>query len=341
MTTWYVQSGPECDVVVSSRIRLARNFKDISFPLRMSREQGKQVIDTAKSILSSDKESGRQFRYLEMEGMDPIEKQVMVEKHLMSPEMLQNVHSRGVLLSDDETISIMLNEEDHMRMQCLYPGLQLDEAWHVANTMDNILEEKIAYAYSERYGYLTSCPTNVGTGLRASAMLHLPGLTISGYLNSLLTAVNKIGIAIRGVYGEGTEARGHMFQISNQVTLGMSEEETLENIKGILNQIMKQERIARQKLMQESSVKLEDKIYRSYGVLTNARIISFEEFMKLLSEVRLGVNLGIIQDMDIKIINELMIATQPANIMKKFNAALDAKQRDIKRAELIRTRLGS
>lgn len=341
MATWYLKSGPECDVVISSRIRLARNFKEIAFPLRMNREQGKQVIDTTKSILSPNAIRDRAFDFLAMEQMDPIDKQVMVEKHLVSPEMLQNVHSRGVLLSQDETVSIMLNEEDHIRMQCLYSGLQLEEAWQVANEIDNTLEQQIAYAYSEKYGYLTSCPSNAGTGLRASAMLHLPGLTMSGYLNSLLTAVSKLGIAIRGLYGEGTEARGHMFQISNQVTLGISEQETLENIKGILSQIIKQERIARQKLMQESSIKLEDKLYRAYGIFANARMISFEEFMKLLSDVRLGINLDIIKNIGIETINELMIATQPASIMKAFNSTLNAEERDVKRAELIRSKLGS
>ncbi len=337
MTSWYLDKGPEGDVVVSTRVRIARNFLDVPFPVRMTKEQGVQVIDRIQKTLFEDAElNSRQLSCIPMQGLGVVEKQAMVEKHLMSPEMLQDVHSRGIILSKDESISIMLNEEDHLRIQCLFSGMQLKNAWKQANMIDNILEKEIEYAYSEQYGYLTSCPTNTGTGLRASVMIHLPALTMIGYLNSLLTAVSKLGIAVRGIYGEGTEARGHIFQISNQVTLGVSEEETVENLKGIVRQIIEQERKARQKLIEGNQLVLEDRLYRSYGVFKNARIMTSEEFMKLISDVRLGINMGIIKDINIETVNQLMIVTQPANIMIQFGKSLTAEQRDIERAEIIR-----
>lgn len=340
MTAWYIDQGPERDVIISSRIRLARNFKDFPFPTRMNREQGVQVIKKSKeAILENITLTSQSFEFIPMNSLSVIDRQVMVEKHLVSPEMLQNVHSRGVFLNKAENISIMVNEEDHLRIQCLFTGMQLDEAWDSANKLDNVLEEKIAYAYSEDYGYLTSCPTNVGTGMRASVMIHLPALAITGYLNSLLSAVSKLGIAVRGLYGEGTEARGNVFQISNQITMGISEEETLENLKGIVKQIIDQERMARNKLLQESRLRLEDKLYRSYGIFKNARVMSSEEFMKLFSDVRLGINMGIIKDVSLETLNTLMIATQPANIMQRFGSNLSPEERDVKRAELIREKV--
>ncbi len=339
MTPWYLEKGPEGDVVVSTRVRLARNFQDMPFPVRMRKEQGVKVIEKIQITLL--KNADVKFNYISMQELGAINKQAMMEKHLISPEMLQDVHSRGVFLNKDESISIMLNEEDHLRVQCLFSGMQLQNAWKLANKIDNILEQEIEYAYNEQYGYLTCCPTNTGTGLRASVMIHLPALTMTGYLNSLLTAVGKLGLAVRGLYGEGTEARGHIFQISNQVTLGISEEETIENLKGIVKQIIEKERVARQRLLKGSRLQLEDRLYRSYGVFRNARIMTSEEFMKFISDVRLGIYLDIIKDIQIETVNELMIATQPANIMLQFGETLSAEQRDIKRAEIIRKKIKS
>ncbi|WHH58409.1 protein arginine kinase [Petroclostridium sp. X23] len=340
MTAWHIEKGPEWDVVISSRIRLARNFMSIPFPVRMNREQGEQVIKECKdAIFASSDISSNQFKYVSMAELNAIDKQVMVEKHLISPQMLQDVHSRAAILSSDEKISIMLNEEDHLRIQCLFPGMQLDAAYDLSNKIDDLIEENVEYAYSENYGYLTSCPTNVGTGMRASVMVHLPALTITGYIHSILSAVNKLGITVRGLYGEGSEARGNIFQISNQVTLGMSEQEALENLKSIINQVIEQERAARKNLLKNSRLKLEDRLYRSYGIFSNARVITSEEFMKLLSDVRLGVNLGIMNHMALETLNELMIETQPASIMKRYGEDLSPEERDMKRAELIREKI--
>ncbi|NLY42693.1 MAG: protein arginine kinase [Clostridiaceae bacterium] len=340
MKRWYAVRGPEWDVIISSRVRLARNFSDIPFPSRMSREQGEQVVQRSKdAILNSNTVLSREFEYIPMSSLSVVERQAMVEQHLISPAMVQNVNSRGLLINKDQNISIMINEEDHIRLQCLFTGLQLDEAYDLANKVDNVLEERIEYAYHEQYGYLTSCPTNVGTGMRASVMVHLPAVVMLGYANNLLSAVSKMGIAVRGLYGEGTEARGNMFQISNQVTLGLSEEETIENLKGIVRQLVEQERMARKKLISENRSRLEDRFCRAYGILANARIMSSEEFMKLFSDVRLGINMGILKEELLEIINELMIITQPANIMKQFGQNLGPEERDIKRAELIREKL--
>ncbi|MGE4282462.1 MAG: protein arginine kinase [Clostridia bacterium] len=341
MAAWYIEKGPEGDVVISSRVRLARNFNSIPFPARMNREQGLEVIEKCKSaILGSEKPLLKEYKYVSISELDVVEKQVMVEKHLISPEMLQEAHSRGAMLSHDEKVSIMINEEDHLRIQCLFSGMQVDEAWKLSNQIDDIFEETIEYAYHENYGYLTCCPTNVGTGLRASAMVHLPALTITGYINSILNAVSKLGIAVRGIYGEGSEARGSILQISNQVTLGIPEQEVLENLKTIVNQITDQERAARNSLLKNSRLKLEDRLYRSYGIFSNARIMTSEEFMKLLSDVRLGVNLDIIKNITIETLNELMVATQPASIMQEYGRQLGPEERDVKRAELIREKIG-
>jgi len=340
MAAWYIDLGPESDVVISTRIRLARNIKQYPFPVRMKRDIGSKVIEQCKdAILNSNSIISSQFEYIPMSSLSSIDKQALVEKHLISPLMLQDVHSRGVFINNDESISIMINEEDHIRIQCIFSGLQTDKAWDLADKIDDIIEERIEYAYNPEYGYLTTCPTNVGTGMRPSVMMHLPALAITGQLNSLINAVNKLGMAVRGLYGEGTEAAGNIFQISNQVTLGLSEEETLENLLGIVRQIISQERNSRKSLMEQRRIKLEDRLLRSFGVFVNARVMTSDEFMKLLSDVRLGVILGIIQNVKLEDLNTLMVEIQPANIMKLYGENLSPDERDIRRTEIIKERL--
>lgn len=337
MGAWYVDRGPEDDVVISTRVRLARNFSQFVFPSLMDTKQAKEVIDIAnKAVLENNNFNQYGFKYISLNQIDFVDRQVMVEKHLISPGMLKDEQLRGVLISKDESISVMVNEEDHLRIQCLFSGLNLDLAIDLSNKIDNGIEEKADYAYSEKYGYLTCCPTNTGTGLRASVMLHLPAIVMTGLLNSLINAVGKLGMAVRGIYGEGSEARGHIFQISNQITMGKSEEETVEDIKEIVRNITEQERVSRAKLIKDNSLRLEDRVYRSYGVFSNARIISSEEFMKMVSDVRLGINMGIIKNISLETINKLMVETQPAGIMKRFGVDLSAEERDQKRAQLIR-----
>ncbi len=341
MATWYEGKGPENDIIISSRIRLARNLKDVPFPGHMNQEQGKGVIDKLQDIiLNKNKTLANKFEFIDIEKLTTLDRQVMVEKHFISPEMLKDINLKAVMLSNDKKISVMINEEDHLRIQSIYPGMQLGKALEEANKVDNIIEEAIEYAFDENYGYLTCCPTNVGTGLRASLMLHLAALSMTGQLNNLLNAVNKLGIAVRGLYGEGSSVRGDIFQISNQVTLGISEEETIENLKSVVKQILDQERNIRDKLLKQNRMQVEDRIYRSYGILSNSRVMTSEEFMKVLSNVRLGVDMGIIKDISMETLNELMVITQPANIIKRnAKTNVSAEKRDILRAEIIREKL--
>ncbi len=339
MESWYIEKGPESDVVMSSRVRLARNFKDFPFPFRMSKEEGEKVLQKVKDAIFNSSIATADFEFKDMQRMNPIDKQVMVEKHLISPNLAVGRVESAAIISGDEKISIMINEEDHLRIQCLFSGMQLDKAWELCNKIDSLLEENIDYSFSEKFGYLTCCPTNVGTGIRASAMLHLPALTMTGYIRGMLEICGKLGIAVRGIYGENSEASGNLFQISNQITLGQSEEEIINNITNIGNQIINQERVLRVELYKQNPFRFEDKIYRSLGILSNARIISSEESFKLISDVRLGVDMGIIKNIDTSKLNEILLKIQPANLQMSFEKPLSPDERDIKRAEMIREKL--
>jgi protein arginine kinase len=340
MKGWYAEKGPESDVVMSSRIRIARNFKDMPFPFRMKKSEREEVLKRVKdAVFERSSAIGGNFEFINMQKLNPIEKQVLVEKHLVSRELADNQDERGVILSSDEKISVMINEEDHLRIQCLYSGMQMDTAWDLCNKIDSLLEETIDFAFSEKYGYLTCCPTNLGTGIRASTMLHLPALTMTGYIRGILEVCGKLGIAVRGLYGENSEASGNMFQVSNQVTLGQTEEEIIANITNITKQIIDQERMLRKELHKQNPFRFEDKIYRSLGLMANARIISSEEGFKLLSDVRLGVDMGIITGVDINTLNWIMLIIQSASLQSEVGRNLSPDERDIKRAEYIRDKL--
>lgn len=331
---------PEADVVFSSRVRLARNLNKYPFPFRMNDRQCMEVIDKVKdTVFSTSYAAADNFAFFDISGMEPIERQALVEKHLISPDLAAKQTRSGVIISKDEKISIMINEEDHLRIQCLHRGMQLDKAWENCKKLDAMLEEKIDFAYDNNFGYLTCCPTNVGTGMRASVMLHLPALVMTGYIREILEACSKLNVAVRGIYGEKSDASGNMFQISNQITLGLTEEEIISSISNISSQIIQQERTLRAELYRQNSYRFEDRVFRSYGLVTNARILSSEEAMKLLSDVRLGVDMGIIKDVDIDTLDEIMDITQPANLQKITGRALSAGERDVKRAEIIRNRL--
>jgi len=336
---WYIEKGPESDVVMSSRVRLARNFRDYPFPIKMKREDGEKIIQRVKDAVFNSDTAIKDYEFKDMHEMNPIDKQVLVEKHLISPDFLGARIASAAIISKDEKVSIMINEEDHLRIQCLSPGLQLDKAWELCDKIDSSLEESIDYSFSEKLGYLTCCPTNIGTGIRASAMLHLPAIVMTGYIRGVLEICGKLGIAVRGIYGENSEALGNMFQISNQITLGQSEEEIINNITNIGNQIINQERTLRSEMYKQNSFRFEDKIYRSLGILSNARIISSEESFKLISDVRLGVDMGIINNIDVTKLNEILLKIQPANLQMDFEKTLSSDERDIKRAEMIREKL--
>ena len=340
VSSWMSEEGPESDIVLSSRIRLARNIDQFQFSFLNSSEEALKVIEAVKSRIKKGSFANTgNMDLLMMDELQPLQKRILVEKHLISPHLAENANHGACLLSENEEISIMINEEDHIRIQCLYPGLQLLEALNTAFQIDDWLEEEINYAFDEKVGYLTSCPTNVGTGLRASVMLHLPGLVMTQQLNRIIPAINQLGLVVRGIYGEGSEALGNIFQISNQITLGKSERDIVEDLKSVVGQIVSQERSVRDTLVKTSNIQLEDRVYRSFGVLTNSRIIETKEAAKCLSDVRLGIDIGYIKDIPRNILNELMILTQPGFLQQYAGGPLRPNERDIRRASLIRERL--
>lgn len=340
MAKWIEGIGPERDVIISSRIRLARNLEEFPFPVALTKEKSKKMIESiSDAIIQGNSVLRNEFDLIRLEDISPLERQVLIEKHLISVNLAESFEKSAALLNKDESVSIMVNEEDHIRIQCLLPGFQLKEAYHMADKIDDVLEEKIRYAFDERFGYLTSCPTNVGTGIRASVMAHLPALSMTGYIKKILEVAGQVGLAIRGLYGEGSEFSGNIFQISNQLTLGRSEEEILENLNDITKQIIQKERDTRNAILSNKGIVLEDKIYRSFGVLSNARILTSKECMKLLSDVKLGAHLGILKDVEIDTMNQIMVMIQPAYLQKIAKNKLNDEERDRMRAELVRERM--
>ncbi|MBM7606526.1 protein arginine kinase [Metabacillus crassostreae] len=340
MSAWMSQEGPDSDIVLSSRIRLARNMEQYKFPTLSSDEEAQKVLDFFEQTYANKTlEKIGQLELLKMNDLQPIQKRVLVEKHLISPNLADHSVYGGCLLSENEEVSIMINEEDHVRIQCLYPGLQLEEALKIANQLDDWIEEEVDYAFDEQRGYLTSCPTNVGTGLRASVMMHLPALVLTQKINRIIPAINQLGLVVRGIYGEGSEAVGNLFQISNQITLGKSEEDIVEDLLSVVQQLITQERNTREALYDSSQIQLEDRVYRSFGTLAYSRVIESNETAKCLSDVRLGIDLGIIKDISSNILNELMVLTQPGFLQQYFGGPLRPNDRDIRRAALIRERL--
>lgn len=341
LSKWMEGSGPQADIVISSRIRLARNLKDFHFPHLLDAAQERKVVQMvgrAVSDGSSDPTVGKLSLY-RLKELSPLERQILVEKHLISPQFAQADGEQALVLNQDEAVSVMVNEEDHLRLQCLLPALMLREAWRLANIVDDILEDTLDFAFDENYGYLTACPTNIGTGLRASVMVHLPALVLTKQAGQLLSALTKVGVAVRGLYGEGTEAVGNLFQISNQITLGRSEEEIINNLSAVTVQLADQERSARELLRKQSRWQLEDRVGRAYGILTNSRILSSQETLQLLSDVRLGVDMHIIKGIDRRILNHLIAITQPAFLQYLTGREMSAAERDVQRAALIRERL--
>lgn len=339
ISPWMREGGPESDIVLSTRIRLARNLDDQVFPIIADERDLRKINEYFEK--EYDQATFNNYKNLELisiNNLTHIEKRVLVEKHLISP-YLAKARSASALISDNEQVSIMINEEDHIRIQLYFPGFQLKQALDEAFLIDDWLEEKLDYAFDEERGYLTSCPTNAGTGMRASVMIHLPALVFTKQIHRMAPAINQLGFVVRGIYGEGSEALGNIFQISNQITLGKSEKDIVEDLQGIITQLVSQERSARQKLLRESTVSLENQIFRSYGLLKYSRIIESSEAATRLSNVRLGIDLGIINDISHSILNELMVLTQPGFLQYYAKRILTSNERDILRASLIRERL--
>lgn len=339
ISPWMRESGPENDIVLSTRIRLARNFQQEIFPIIADEKDLLEISKFMKQNFNhASFEQYENLEFIEMKSLSHIEKRVLVEKHLISP-YLMNARASAVLVSENEQFSIMVNEEDHIRMQLYFPGLQLSRALEDASLLDDWLEQKVDYAFDETRGFLTSCPTNVGTGMRASVMMHLPALVLTKQINKMIPAINQFGFVVRGIYGEGSEALGNIFQISNQITLGKSEEDIVADLQSVIMKLVEQERVARQRLLERSEVQLENQIFRSYGILKYGRIIESQEAAGRISNVRLGIDLSIIKNVSQHVLTELMTLTQPGFLQHYANKILTTSERDILRATLIRERL--
>jgi protein arginine kinase len=337
---WLRGNGPMSEIVISSRIRLARNVAGFPFLTRCSRPQ-RQALEgkVRETILNAG--IAPQTLYVDLEHAPEMDRQLLVERHLISKPHAGAEGSRGVAIGENETASIMVNEEDHLRLQVLRSGLQLEEAWEQINRIDDLLESKLDYAFHPRFGYLTACPTNVGTGIRVSVMLHLPALKLTGEIEKVFRAAKELRLAVRGLYGEGTEATGDFYQISNQTTLGKTEEDIIGDFRStVIPKIIDYERHARRTLLDDRTVALDDKVSRALGLLRSARLIASEETLLLLSHLRMGVNLGRVKDIDIRTINELFLLTQPAHLQKLQGRKLEGDVRRAVRADYIRQRLG-
>lgn len=330
---WYLQSGKDSDVIISSRVRLSRNIEGIPFVGKCKEEELKTVYSKLKSIVSS---LGYGLKFIDLKDLDDINKEVLVEKHLISPEFAKSKNPySAIILNDEENICIVINEEDHIKLQVFCSGIELENLMNLAIEIDQKLENLVPYSFSKKYGYLTACPTNVGTGLKISVMAHLPALSVTGNIRKVLNAVNNLGMSVKGVYGEGSKAEGDIYQISNNQTLGVTEKEITKNLKLISQKIIEQERLAR-KYLGKKGLDLEDRIYRDFGLVSNARKISEEEARELLSSVKLGTDLGIIQELNDSKVAKLMLETKPACIQKRLGKRLSVYEQDIERANIIK-----
>lgn len=336
--SWLNGKGPDAEVVLSSRVRLARNLSRYPFVQRAKIDQLRRIGTTVKNSL-------RKIGYLkgasllELHALSPSDRHLLVERHLISYDLIKHTRGRILILNQSEDITIIVNEEDHLRLQAFTSGLALYKAYRMIDQVDSELESELDYAFSDRFGYLTACPTNVGTGMRASALLHLPALVLTKEIDKILRAVSQLGISVRGLYGEGTEVKGNFFQISNQITLGKREEDILAELEKIVRDIITYERGARETLLRDARAFVEDKIFRAYGIIKNARILTSDEVINLFSAVRLGIGLSLIDSVDISTLNELLIFAQPAHLQLLFGKEMKPDERDIARASYVRERI--
>lgn len=336
---WLRGSGPESDIVISSRIRLARNLAEFPFVRRCNDVDRASIEKQVHQALLRTNVL-RDLLYVHVDKLGDVDRQFLVERQLISRELSEGKGARSAAIDPGEKFSIMVNEEDHLRLQAVNSGLDLERTWQQINAIDDEIESQLTYAYHERLGYLTACPTNVGTGMRVSVMLHLPALVLTRQIEKVFRSLQKISLAVRGLYGEGSQAMGDFYQISNQITLGRSEEELLQEVGEVVPVLIGYERRAREYLVSQSHKDLHDKVSRAFGILSTAQTISSEETLHLLSSLRMGVNLGLISDLEIPTLNKLFIHTQPAHLQKLRGAELDTADRNIERALYLRRHLG-
>ncbi len=337
---WLLGEGPHAEMVLSTRLRLARNLRDVPFTHRAREEQLQGVLASVSSA-AQQSASLRDGLLLRMSECTPIERQVLVERHLVSHELGDGARPRGILIAPDPRLSLMINEEDHLRLQALTPGFQLAEAWALADRADDELDPALEFAFSEEIGYLTSCPTNAGTGLRASVLIHLPALVLLEEIQQVLKSVMQVGLNVRGLYGEHSEVMGNLFQISNQTTLGRSERDSIESLERVTRQIIETEERARERMVRDARVQIEDKVWRAYGTLRYCRSIHAREVINLCSAVRLGVAMNLPGLCPLRTLNELLVLSQPAHLQRAHGGELSPADRNIVRARLVRERLAA
>lgn len=338
MNKWYESTDTDSGLIISSRVRLARNLKKFPFSSRLSGKHAEDMIqEVTSSVMNDITPFASKFELLSLIDMSDSEKISMLEKHEISRDLIQNRLPTALLLLDDRTISIMINEEDHLRIQTLDAGDSLDKCYETADKIDDLIEESVEYAFSKEFGYLTSCPSNIGTGLRASYMVHLPMLTKTERLRPLVQTISKFGLTVRGVYGEGSESLGDIYQISNQVTMGKSEQQIISALKNVTNQILQHEMNLSKTVLENNYTDIEDKVYRSYGIITNSRKITADEASKLLSDIRFGFNFGVLKEKKPEIgLYNILVNIQPATLQVTKEESLPESERDKKRAEYLR-----
>jgi len=332
---WLSGDGPFSGIVLSSRVRLARNLRGLPFGNRATNEERGRVIDDARAA-AARATSLASGVYIDVSELSDVDRTLLFERHLISRDLAGEPGARGVLVEPSERVSVLVNEEDHLRVQGISPGYQLAAAWEIADRLDNELAQGLEFAFSDRWGYLTACPTNVGTGMRASVLIHLPSLVLTKQIGKVLQGIAQVGLAIRGLHGEGTEVMGNFFQVSNQTTLGVSESETVESLSRVAHQLIDREQEASRVLLRDARVEVEDKVFRAYGILSSCRMITSEEMMSLASAVRLGVELGVLDSVPVASLNQMLILAQPAHLEKAGSLAGAVDLRDERRADLVR-----
>ena len=338
MTAWYQDPRTVDGPIISARVRLARNINKYPFRTKLSAESAKDMIAEATAAIKDDHTVwGNQLKVIDPAIYSETDRRMFLEKHIISPEFIKNDLPKGLLIQDDFNVSIMINEEDHIRIQTISPGDNINTSWEMANRIDDLIEESLEFAFDKEYGYLTACPTNVGTGMRASFMIHLPMLEKTGQLKNMLPAIGKFGIAVRGLYGEGTESMGGIFQISNQVTLGKSEQDIIQGVQSVSKNLIDKEYWLREKMMDKHKLDIENNIFRSYGILTYGRKATVKEAMDMLSEIRLGYGLNLLDlPKPSKSIYQIMMEIQPGHLLKAAGEILDETEQDIARADYLR-----
>lgn len=333
MANWYLQNGKDSDVVLSSRVRLSRNMQNYPFTIKCSKEDLNKILEEIKEIVPS---IGYGLKFINLKDIDDITKIALVEEHIISPDFAMKKNVNGaIVINEEENICIMINDEDHIKLQVFSSGQELENLMNLAVEIDEKLGNLVKYSYSKKFGFLTVSPINVGTAMKASVMVHLPALTLTGNINKVLQIVNNFGMNIRGVYGEGTQSQGNVYQISNKQTLGLTEKEIIKNLEIITEKVIEQERLAR-KYLAKDKMELEDRVLRAYGLLKYSAKLTAEECRKLLSDVKLGTDLGIIKELDDAKVSKLSLYTKPGNLQKYLGKALDGYERDIKRTEVIK-----